>query len=219
MRTGRSRPAVALACSPENGLHFAPNSPLTRPADGLGCPVCAAPTALRVPRGNSAPAGDPGREDTIPSLEERDPRRALCRDRISSTNVYPSCARGVALRLGLSAARTPDKRLFVRFRHHNVRFCKMKEKFARNCPLCGSEAEFIYVDYENRRYYNCKSCTLFQISIDAEKKLESIHKEMKDRFSVSAKQCGKDNALVILCDFNDESIKAECLPCHTLPQG
>ena len=95
----------------------------------------------------------------------------------------------------------------------------MKEKCAANCPLCGGESEFIYVDYNNRKYYKCNSCTLFQISINAERKIENLDKEMKLKFSASAKQCEKGSALVILLDSEDEAITAECHPCHTLPQG
>ena len=71
-------------------------------------PLTATPCGCLPPR--------PG--DTIPYTRTgSSPPRAPCRDRISSTDVYPSCASGAAPDREISVSRTTDKRLVVRFRN------------------------------------------------------------------------------------------------------
>ncbi len=47
----------------------------------------------------------------------------------------------------------------------------MKPTISEKCPLCGTDAVFYYVDYEERKYFKCPSCTKFQITRRADSKL------------------------------------------------
>ena len=113
-RTGRPRPALALAPPLENRLHFIPQYAAEPPCRAPRRPAGCRTEALRR-RGNPARHRPATRPPGYNPLSERGPRpqQAPCQERISPTNVYPSCAPGVALRPGVSAARTTDKRLFV----------------------------------------------------------------------------------------------------------
>ena len=44
----------------------------------------------------------------------------------------------------------------------------MATYYKQDCPLCGSPAEYCFVDSRNRKYFDCPSCTAFQISKRAE---------------------------------------------------
>ena len=76
----------------------------------------------------------------------------------------------------------------------------MQEMQKQNCPLCEKPAEFEYSDHKNRKYFWCKTCTEFEITIDAESYLASTEVELRSQYSEKAKQFNENSFLVITRD-------------------
>jgi len=111
--TGRPQPALALAHTPENGLHFTPNSPLKAPCARPRRPGWHRTEGPAGAQTRPGTGGRPGARGYDPlSKRRRGPRRASCRDRISPTFIRRARAASRA-DSGVSWARTPDIRLFV----------------------------------------------------------------------------------------------------------
>ena len=74
----------------------------------------------------------------------------------------------------------------------------MKETTAQDCPLCGSAAEYYFVDYEQRKYFKCPKCTFFQISKRAEVVLARSPQQWRDAYSAKATRTPDEHLLVII---------------------
>ena len=68
---------------------------------------------------------------------------------------------------------------------------------SEKCPLCGDDAVFYFVDYEDRKYFNCPHCTKFQITRRAQSKLAEALKHWREQMSEWAQHTPAENLLVI----------------------
>ncbi|RZQ51213.1 hypothetical protein C1E23_20710 [Pseudoalteromonas phenolica] len=77
--------------------------------------------------------------------------------------------------------------------------------YSRACPLCDTEAKFVYRDHENRRLYLCPNneCGKFEISLTAERKLV-FHSEFMKEVNEANKQ------KLILEIFYQDGLQASC---------
>lgn len=69
--------------------------------------------------------------------------------------------------------------------------------YKQACPLCATEAEYCFVDYSNRKYFNCPKCSYFQISKRAEKVLAELTQGRRDFYASEAPKAPKEHLLVI----------------------
>lgn len=58
----------------------------------------------------------------------------------------------------------------------------------QSCPLCQSEAEFIYQDYRQQKQFTCPKCTWFTITRQAETQLTTSTQSWKDQVSEAARE-------------------------------
>ena len=72
----------------------------------------------------------------------------------------------------------------------------MKTIHTQICPFCGVEAEYQLVDHNNAKHFRCGTCTEFQISMEAEKRLGQSPR-WRPEYSAKAKQAPDGFALVI----------------------
>ncbi len=72
-----------------------------------------------------------------------------------------------------------------------------REVIKQDCPLCGSPADFCLVDFNKCKYFECPSCSLFQISLRAEKILLQAPQQWRDGYATRAQQAPEGHALVI----------------------
>ena len=73
----------------------------------------------------------------------------------------------------------------------------MPETEKQNCPLCSSDAEFYGVDFGNMNYFNCQSCSYFQISRRAEQHVIDAPQWLRDQLLQQVKQTPENHLLVI----------------------
>ena len=73
----------------------------------------------------------------------------------------------------------------------------MRETEKQNCPLCSSEAEYYGVDFGNVKYFNCPSCSYFQISRRAENHVTKAPQWLRDKLLEQVKQTPEEHLLVI----------------------
>lgn len=73
----------------------------------------------------------------------------------------------------------------------------MTTYYKQDCPLCDTEAEYYWVDRNNRKYFQCPSCTFFQISKRAEEVLAEKYKDRKPHYASQAPKAPNDHLLVI----------------------
>ncbi|HET8800011.1 MAG TPA: hypothetical protein VFN01_02400 [Marinobacter sp.] len=73
----------------------------------------------------------------------------------------------------------------------------MRETEKQDCPLCSSEAEYYGVDFGNVKYFNCPSCSYFQISRRAEKHVIEAPQWLRDQLLDQVKQTPENHLLVI----------------------
>jgi hypothetical protein len=78
----------------------------------------------------------------------------------------------------------------------------------QDCPLCQRPAHFIFVDYENRKYFRCDRCTEFQISRMAENRLADAPQEWRDDYARKAREAHADSVLVIRVPSMNPSLTA-----------
>lgn len=69
--------------------------------------------------------------------------------------------------------------------------------YKQSCPLCGTDAEYCWVDHDNRKYFECPRCTYFQISRRAEKVLAERSNERKENYAAQAPKAPAEHMLVI----------------------
>jgi len=72
-----------------------------------------------------------------------------------------------------------------------------KETQQQRCPLCANPAEYRCVDIKNRHFY-CTHCSQFQISVDAQKRLEKGPNHQKLTLSHLAREHPYRYTLVII---------------------
>lgn len=102
----------------------------------------------------------------------------------------------------------------------------MKETTNQDCPLCGSAAEYILVDYGNRKFFRCPRCGLYQVSLRAEKVLGRAPQPWRDGYAQKAAQCPAGHVLVILVpspprntDHAHAALSGSYVPLSDVPQG
>jgi len=99
----------------------------------------------------------------------------------------------------------------------------MTNHIDQSCPLCGTSAEYYWVDSGNRKYFKCPQCTYFQLSKRAEEVLAEQTQERRDRYAREAPQAPAEHLLTILmpdAEFrrsSDDMLKAEFVPKTDLP--
>lgn len=74
----------------------------------------------------------------------------------------------------------------------------MTEHIKQACPLCGTPAEYYWVDMGNRKYYHCPSCTYFIASKRAENLLIEATQHVRNEFSAKPRLAPENNLFVIL---------------------
>jgi predicted RNA-binding Zn-ribbon protein involved in translation (DUF1610 family) len=92
------------------------------------------------------------------------------------------------------------------------------------CPLCSSDAVFYFVDYEERKYFKCPSCSTFQITRRAEDRLRGAPTQWKEQLAARAQNTPAEHLLVISVPpatveegRSTEALSAEYLPKSQLP--
>lgn len=80
----------------------------------------------------------------------------------------------------------------------------MKNETEKSCPLCGVLAAYIDADSFNRKTYKCPNCSSFQISNDAEDRLEKAIQNWRDTLVEKAKMTTADNILVITLPLHSD---------------
>ena len=97
----------------------------------------------------------------------------------------------------------------------------MTEYFKQDCPLCGSSAEYYWVDAHNRKYYNCPVCTYFIVSKRAESLLAKAGARVCEAYAARPRQAPEDHLFVILISPQSPSIYAphRSLSCSFVPKS
>lgn len=72
-----------------------------------------------------------------------------------------------------------------------------KEVTNQDCPLCGTPADYCLVDFDKCKYFDCPNCSLFQISLQAEKVILRAPQQWRDSYAQKARQAADEHALVI----------------------
>lgn len=85
----------------------------------------------------------------------------------------------------------------------------MATVFKQPCPLCAMEAEYCWVDYENRKYFECPACTFFQVSKRAEVVLAGLSQQRKASYAAQAPHPPSEHMLVILMPDHEHSIASD----------
>jgi predicted RNA-binding Zn-ribbon protein involved in translation (DUF1610 family) len=90
----------------------------------------------------------------------------------------------------------------------------------QRCPLCGSLAEYRWIDAKNTKHFYCAHCGQFQISVDAEKRLERKPNVRKTTLSKFAREHPYRYTLVIalLKDKNQVSLFHQYVKNSELPK-
>jgi hypothetical protein len=90
----------------------------------------------------------------------------------------------------------------------------------QRCPLCGSLAEYRWIDAKNTKHFYCAHCGQFQISVDAEKRLERGPNVRKTTLSKFAREHPYRYTLVIalLKDKNQASLFHQYVKNSELPK-
>jgi predicted RNA-binding Zn-ribbon protein involved in translation (DUF1610 family) len=73
----------------------------------------------------------------------------------------------------------------------------VKTTQSQNCPLCGAEAVFYFVDYEERKYFKCPRCGKFQITRRGEARLSDAPTAWREQLSERAKHTPDEHLMVI----------------------
>jgi hypothetical protein len=99
----------------------------------------------------------------------------------------------------------------------------MATYYKQECPLCDADAECCFVDYRNRKYFNCPKCTAFQISRRAEPLLLEEHPLRRSGYAAQAPLAPENHLFVVRMpshDFrqtSDEPIEVGFVPKAELP--
>lgn len=97
----------------------------------------------------------------------------------------------------------------------------MKQTLSQTCPLCGADAVFYFVDYKNRKHFECPHCTYYQITRHAESRLAHAPKEKLEQLSESAQRTPMDHLLVISASLQapEEGRTSELITAKYLPKS
>lgn len=74
----------------------------------------------------------------------------------------------------------------------------MTEYFKQECPLCGAQAEYYWVDMHNRKYYHCPTCTYFIVSRRAEALLLEANEQVRKTYAAQPRQAPEGHLFVIV---------------------
>lgn len=74
----------------------------------------------------------------------------------------------------------------------------MTEYIKQNCPLCGTPAEYYWLDMGNRKYYHCSSCAYFIVSKRAEHLLIEAPQHVRDEFAAKPQLAPEGQLFVII---------------------
>jgi hypothetical protein len=87
------------------------------------------------------------------------------------------------------------------------------------CPLCEAPAEFYLVDHGERKYFECASCTRFQISSRAEAKLAGAPQQWRADLAAKVQRTPAEHLLVITVPSPPapEALSGQFLPKSELP--
>jgi ssDNA-binding Zn-finger/Zn-ribbon topoisomerase 1 len=88
----------------------------------------------------------------------------------------------------------------------------MSETTNQECPLCSVEAEYYKVDYGHFKYFHCPKCTYYQISDQAERKLENAPEDWKQSLSKKAQDTPEDRLMVLRVDGSTKDLESPYLP-------
>lgn len=73
----------------------------------------------------------------------------------------------------------------------------MSRFYSQQCPLCGSAAEYCWVDAHNRKYFECPKCKMFQISKRAEVILNSMSDTAKAAYAALSPRAPEGTLFVV----------------------
>lgn len=89
----------------------------------------------------------------------------------------------------------------------------------QKCPLCEALIDFRWTEHGNCKYFSCESCSEVEVSLSAEKKLETAPSAWKLQLSNKAHSLGRDSFLSIIVPgverhegFAYESLRATVQP-------
>jgi hypothetical protein len=85
-----------------------------------------------------------------------------------------------------------------------------KETQQQRCPLCANPAEYRWVDSKNTKHFYCTHCGQFEISVDAQKRLEKGPNHRKLTLSQVAREHPYRYTLVIALPEDKELVSL----CH-----
>lgn len=92
------------------------------------------------------------------------------------------------------------------------------KNYEQDCPLCKSGAEYVWVDYENRKYFKCPTCGSFQISRRAEKELDEQSAQFVDYVATQALSTPADHIfLILMSEHNTGTINLSYVPKSEAP--
>ncbi len=74
----------------------------------------------------------------------------------------------------------------------------MTEYIKQACPLCGTLAEYYWLDMGNRKYYHCPSCTYFIVSKRAEHLLIEAPQYVRAEFAAKPRLAQENHLFVII---------------------
>lgn len=73
----------------------------------------------------------------------------------------------------------------------------MPKYIDQNCPLCDRPAKYCSADHDNIKYFVCKYCIDYYITINGENRLTSRPKEWKHEVSEAARNIGQKQIVII----------------------
>jgi hypothetical protein len=68
----------------------------------------------------------------------------------------------------------------------------------QDCPLCGNDAEYYFVDGRSRKHFLCSHCTQFQIAVAAEARVERAPAQWRSNLAQLSRAHPQGATLVIL---------------------
>lgn len=74
----------------------------------------------------------------------------------------------------------------------------MTDYLKQDCPMCGSPAEYYWLDAHNRKYYHCPACTYFIVSRRAEALLAEADAHVRATYATQPRQAPEGSLFVIL---------------------
>ncbi|MGQ0749996.1 MAG: hypothetical protein ACT4PS_05620, partial [Betaproteobacteria bacterium] len=85
---------------------------------------------------------------------------------------------------------------------------------SQDCPLCGNDAEYYFVDGQTRKHFLCSNCTQFQISVDAEGRLKCGPADWRSNLSQLSRAHPQGATLVIVRPAAASAAQDSTAPAH-----